>query len=89
MSQARNRCPVFGARLAAVLGRRGLKRSDLVTLCGVSPTAVTNWLNGQIPRPTVMLLFAREWGPPTVDYLLGDTSVMPEPNPKPVRTEEG
>ena len=75
----RNHCPVFGSRLAAVLARRGIKRGDLADMCGVSATAVSKWLSGQYPRPSVMLLLAHHWGDETNRYILGDLDVMPEP----------
>lgn len=75
----RNHCPVLGSRLAAVLARRGIKRNELAQMCGVSQTAVTKWLQGQRPRPSIMLLLSHQWGDETTRYILGDLDVMPEP----------
>lgn len=81
MKNRKNLCPVFAARLRAVLGLRKVSRSSLAKLCGVSTSAVTNWVNGQIPRPTVFKILTAEWGSPTIDYLLGERTTIPEPEP--------
>ena len=77
------KCKVFGNRLAAVLARRSTMKKDFAKMCGVSSVAVSQWLGGQVPRPSVMLLIAKHFGNDTVSYMLGDYDRMPEP------TEEG
>lgn len=77
------KCKVFGNRLAAVLARRSIMKKDFAKMCGVSSVVVSQWLGGQVPRPSVMLLIAKHFGNDTVSYMLGDYDRMPEP------TEEG
>ena len=81
-------CPVFGARLAAVLARRGLKQTDLAKMCAVSPRAVRNWMSGIHPSPPVGALLTEKWGEGTWYYIIGATDRMPEPQPEPVRVVE-
>ena len=81
-------CPVFGARLAAVLARRGMKQTDLAKMCAVSPRAVRNWMSGIHPSPTVGALLTEKWGEGTWYYIIGATDRMPEPQPEPVRLVE-
>ena len=77
------KCKVFGNRLAAVLARRSIMKKDFAKMCGVSSVAVSQWLGGQVPRPSVMLLISKHFGNDTVSYMLGEYDRMPEP------TEEG
>jgi len=79
----------FGSRIAAVMARRQVSHQALADYCGVSKRSISNWVAGHKPPLPILRLLGTWWDFATVDYLTGTSDVMPEPNPEPVRTEEG
>ena len=50
----------FSEKTTVLMQRKGLNRSKLAELVGVSPTAVKNWLQGKfMPRPDVILKLSK------------------------------
>lgn len=59
----------FGRRLRDLIRREGIKQKDVAMHAGITPSALTFHLKGQVPSSDLLLKYARRFGV-TVDYLL-------------------
>lgn len=59
----------FGRRLRDLIRREGIKQKDVAEHAGITPSALTFHLKGQVPSSDLLLKYARRFGV-TVDYLL-------------------
>lgn len=59
----------FGRRLRDLIRREGIKQKTLAEFVGITPSALTFHLKGQVPSSDLLLKYARRFGV-TVDYLL-------------------
>lgn len=46
--------PTFGPRLKQILKIRGLSQKKVSEILGISPSAMTNYINGRIPEPRIL-----------------------------------
>jgi len=58
--------------LTAIIGRIGIHKNDVATICGVSLKTLYSWLNGQhsIPRSVSILLCAVDTGAISLDWIV-------------------
>ncbi len=67
----------FGRRLKELIRREGIKQKVLAEFVGITPSALTFHLKGQVPSSDILLKYARRFGV-SVDYLLTGTDSASE-----------
>jgi transcriptional regulator with XRE-family HTH domain len=59
----------FGRRLKELIKREGIKQKVLAEFVGITPSALTFHLKGQVPSSDILLKYAKRFGV-SVDFLL-------------------
>jgi len=77
----------FGKRLKELIRREGIKQKNLAEIVGITPSALTFHLKGQVPSSDLLLKYARRFGV-TVDYLLTGSDTLTEPGTESLRVPQ-
>jgi len=77
----------FGKRLKELIRREGIKQKNLAEIVGITPSALTFHLKGQVPSSDLLLKYARRFGV-TVDYLLTGSDSPMEPGDASLRVPQ-
>lgn len=77
----------FGRRLRDLIKREGIKQKTLAEYAGITPSALTFHLKGQVPSSELLLKYAKRFGV-TVDYLLTGSDTASEGRPESLRVPQ-
>jgi transcriptional regulator with XRE-family HTH domain len=77
----------YGKRLKELIRREGIKQKTLAEIVGITPSALTFHLKGQVPSSGLLLQYARRFGV-TVDYLLTGSDSPMEPGDESLRVPQ-
>lgn len=69
----------FASRLQQLLSEKGMSKSQLADIVGVSPTAIGNYCSGRIPRADELHRISRAFGVTMEEMLTGERSKRAEP----------